>query len=198
MGAQAGRRSSRDRTRRHARADRLDDGALVDIGFDGSHRVIAALADGFAQATLHGEWIYFVSYQKTPEGQIESQALRRVALQGGPIEEPSMEEALRAILPKILGDMSFAIYTHRCKDDLLARLPQRLTGYSKFLPSSGRVVVIVDRDDQDCKQLKTELEHVAMRSKLKRRHGLVVRNGKSSTALSSRSSKHGISVIGLR
>jgi hypothetical protein len=83
------------------------------------------------------------------------------------VEEPSMEEALRAILPKILGDMSFAIYTHRCKDDLLARLPQRLTGYSKFLPSSGRVVVIVDRDDQDCKQLKTELEQVAMRSKLK-------------------------------
>ncbi|MDI1434056.1 hypothetical protein [Polyangium sorediatum] len=69
----------------HASGFVVDDGALVDIGFDGSHRVIAALADGFAQATLHGEWIYFVSSQKTPEGR--SQALRRVALQGGPIEE---------------------------------------------------------------------------------------------------------------
>jgi Domain of unknown function (DUF4276) len=85
------------------------------------------------------------------------------------VEEPSMEEALRAILPKILGDMSFAIYRHRCKDDLLLQLPKRLHGYSKFLPSNWRVIVIVDRDDDECMELKAKLEDIAGKAKLKTR-----------------------------
>lgn len=73
----------------HASGFVVDDGALVDIGFDGSHRVIAALADPIGQATLQGEWIYFVSTRNATEGpvQFEFQALRRVALKGGPVEE---------------------------------------------------------------------------------------------------------------
>jgi hypothetical protein len=85
------------------------------------------------------------------------------------VEEPSMEAALRALLPKILGDTSFVIHAHRCKDELLLRLPQRLNGYSKFLPASGRIVVIVDRDDDECLKLKAKLEDIAHRAKLKTR-----------------------------
>jgi len=47
------------------------------------------------------------------------------------VEEPSMETALRIILPKILGQTSFEIFRHQCKDELLKRLPQRLQGYAK-------------------------------------------------------------------
>ncbi|MDC0672642.1 hypothetical protein [Nannocystis radixulma] len=64
----------------------IDDGALVDIGFDGSHRVIAAVADGIDDATLHAGAIYFVSGQTFP-AEVEYRALRRVSLQGGVVEE---------------------------------------------------------------------------------------------------------------
>ena len=45
------------------------------------------------------------------------------------VEEPSMEAALRIALPRILGNLSFEVYPHQCKDELLQRLPQRLRGY---------------------------------------------------------------------
>ena len=47
------------------------------------------------------------------------------------IEEPSMEAALRLLLPKVLGDLTFEVYPHQCKDELLVRLPQRLRGYGQ-------------------------------------------------------------------
>jgi hypothetical protein len=40
-----------------------------------------------------------------------------------------MAEALRHLLPKLLGRISHAVYQHRSKDDLLKRLPDRLRGY---------------------------------------------------------------------
>ncbi|MGH2397397.1 MAG: DUF4276 family protein [bacterium] len=77
------------------------------------------------------------------------------------VEEPSMEAALQAILPKILGETSFHIYPYQCKDELLTRLPERLRGYANWLPRSWRIVVVVDRDDDDCVQLKEKLEAMA-------------------------------------
>lgn len=77
------------------------------------------------------------------------------------VEELSMEAALRVLLPKILGDVSFEIYPHQCKDELLARLPQRLRGYASWLPDNHRIVVVVDRDDDDCYDLKRRLEEMA-------------------------------------
>ena len=77
------------------------------------------------------------------------------------VEEPSMETALRVLLPQLLGDLSFSVYPHQCKHDLLKRLPQRLYGYSKWLPSDYRIVVVVDRDDDDCHGLKQRLEQMA-------------------------------------
>lgn len=77
------------------------------------------------------------------------------------VEEPSMEAALRILLPKIVGNMSFQIYVHQCKDDLMKCLPQRLRGYAKWLPRNWRILVVVDRDDDDCEALKNRLENMA-------------------------------------
>lgn len=73
------------------------------------------------------------------------------------VEEPSMEAFLRELLPHLLGAVHFEIRTFQCKDDLLKRLPDRLRGYS-WITEEYRIVALVDRDDDDCQQLKRELE----------------------------------------
>lgn len=72
-----------------------------------------------------------------------------------------MEAALRALLPRILNDATFEVFPFSGKDELLLRLPERLRGYSRWLPASWRIVVIVDRDDDDCHELKRRLESIA-------------------------------------
>lgn len=80
-----------------------------------------------------------------------------------------MEAALRLLLPKIIGRISFDIRVHQCKSDLLDKLPQRLQGYSRWIPETFRIVVVVDRDDDECLDLKCRLEEAA------KREGLVTR-----------------------
>jgi len=77
------------------------------------------------------------------------------------VEEPSMEAALRVLLPRMIGSLSFEVYPHQCKEDLLQRLPERLRGYATWIPPSWRLVVLVDRDDDDCTRLKARLERMA-------------------------------------
>ena len=77
------------------------------------------------------------------------------------VEEASMEAALRALLPRILYGVSSAIYQHQCKSELLARLPVRLRGYASWMPETSRIMVLVDRDDEDCRKLKARLEQLA-------------------------------------
>lgn len=72
-----------------------------------------------------------------------------------------MEAALRALLPRLLSELSFEIYPFQGKLDLLKRLPDRLRGYAAWLPADHRVVVVVDRDNDDCQELKQRLEHMA-------------------------------------
>lgn len=81
------------------------------------------------------------------------------------VEEPSMELVLRAIVPKIV-DLDFDVYQHDSKPELFARLPERLAGYAAWLPESWRILVIVDRDDDDCVQLRRELDAIATRAGL--------------------------------
>ncbi len=90
------------------------------------------------------------------------------------VEEPSMEVALRELLPRMLGGVTFEVYAHQCKADLLTRLPSRLHGYSKWLPPNWRVVIVVDRDQADCQVLKAELESMAQQA------GLPTRSSRSS------------------
>ncbi len=78
------------------------------------------------------------------------------------VEELSMESFLRGLLPCLLGGIPFEIRTFQCKDDLLKRLPQRLRGYASWYPEDYRIVVVVDRDDDDCHALKQTLEQHAL------------------------------------
>lgn len=88
------------------------------------------------------------------------------------VEEPSMEMFLRALLPRILGEKSFEIFGFRSKDELLQQLPARLRGYAAWLPDTYRIVVIVDRDDDDCHRLKAQLEAFAAAANLPTRSHL--------------------------
>ena len=80
------------------------------------------------------------------------------------VEEYSMEAALEILLPKIIGEIEFQIIRFQCKDDLLKQLPARLKGYSSWLPENWMIFVLVDRDDDNCKSLKQELESHAKTS----------------------------------
>jgi hypothetical protein len=75
------------------------------------------------------------------------------------VEEPSAEAALTLLLPKC-GIGSFSIHAFQGKLDLLRKLPGRLKGY-KWLPPTHRLLVLVDRDDDNCLKLKAALEHHA-------------------------------------
>ena len=61
------------------------------------------------------------------------------------VEEPSMEMALEQLLPRMLAGADFQIIRFQCKDDLLKNLPDRLRGYSQWLPANWAILVLVDR-----------------------------------------------------
>lgn len=83
------------------------------------------------------------------------------------VEEPSAEVALANIVPKILGQrVTFRVHAYQGKQDLLSRLPARLRGYSRSLPTDFRIVVLVDEDRQDCDELKAQMENAARQAGL--------------------------------
>jgi hypothetical protein len=85
------------------------------------------------------------------------------------VEEPSMEAALRVLLPRVLGNLTFQIYPYQGKDDLLKQLPSRLRGYRTWLPEDYRIVVVVDRDGDDCQELKQRMERISADAGLRSR-----------------------------
>jgi hypothetical protein len=87
------------------------------------------------------------------------------------VEEISMEAALESLLPKMLTRASFKVHSHQGKPDLLRELPRRLRGYASWIPATWRIVIIVDRDDDDCTELKQALEAIARQAGLRTRSG---------------------------
>jgi hypothetical protein len=86
------------------------------------------------------------------------------------VEEPSMERFLRALLPRLLPqDRTFEVYSFQGKSDLIGKLSARLRGYASWLPDDWRIVVIVDRDDDDCVLLKQQLDAIALAAGLRTR-----------------------------
>lgn len=83
------------------------------------------------------------------------------------VEEPSMEAALRVLLPQLLGEVSFEIYPHQSKQDLLGKLASRLHGYANrragdaWFRDHCRILIVVDRDDDDCHELKKRIDELA-------------------------------------
>lgn len=83
------------------------------------------------------------------------------------VEEYSMEAALEQLLPKMLRGIEFQIIRFQCKDDLLKQAPERLKGYASWLPDRWRILVLVDRDNDDCLVLKATLENMAATARLR-------------------------------
>ena len=83
------------------------------------------------------------------------------------VEEPSMEEFLRLLLPRVLPDCcGFEIHSFRNKHRLLKNLQPRLRSYARWLPDDWRIIVLVDRDNNDCRELKNKLEEASAAARL--------------------------------
>jgi hypothetical protein len=77
------------------------------------------------------------------------------------VEEWSMEACLEQLLPGLLGAAEFQIIRFQCKHDLLKKMPNRLKAYAGCLPDHWKILVLVDRDNADCHELKQRLETIA-------------------------------------
>lgn len=80
------------------------------------------------------------------------------------VEEQSAEEALKHLLPRLIGNRAqWKLINLGSKYKLLGALPQRLAAYSQRIGQGEdlRVMVLVDRDDDDCEVLKRRLEAAA-------------------------------------
>jgi hypothetical protein len=84
------------------------------------------------------------------------------------VEEESAEAALVELVPRILAGhvFDFDIFPFQGKDNLLRRLPDRLRAYTHRPGDDWRVIVLLDRDDQDCGTLKEQLETIAREASL--------------------------------
>ena len=86
------------------------------------------------------------------------------------VEERSMEAFLAAWLSRVLPEgCTFKIHAYQGKHALLRKLGDRLRGYSTWLPNDIRIVLIVDRDNDDCHQLKSRLETICGNAGLRSR-----------------------------
>jgi len=75
------------------------------------------------------------------------------------VEEPSMEALLKSWLPSFLPESnSFKVYPYQGKQALLRKLEDRLRGYASWIPDNYRIVVVIDLDSEDCRDLKAQLE----------------------------------------
>ncbi len=86
-------------------------------------------------------------------------------------EDESTENALRILVPKIVGEEKAKAVKYRSfrgKYTLLKELPAFLKGYTKRIRQGERlrVLVLVDRDVEDCEVLKQKLESIALQSGL--------------------------------
>ncbi len=74
------------------------------------------------------------------------------------LEEPSMENLLKEILPKILPegyklDINCFLRPHQGKSDLKKSIPNKVRTFSNFYRPS-KLIIIQDQDSTDCKELK--------------------------------------------
>ncbi len=88
------------------------------------------------------------------------------------VEEPSAEAALKHLVPTIVGDRATSrIINYGSKSQLLKRLPDRLKAYGARIRGGEdlKLLVLVDRDADDCSTLKDRLERMAADAGLKTR-----------------------------
>lgn len=77
------------------------------------------------------------------------------------LEEQSAEAALKQLVPKLLpAEVDCEYHSFQGKPDLLTKLPERLRGYSKRSIPDLRIVVLIDRDNDNCRALKRKVEGI--------------------------------------
>lgn len=82
------------------------------------------------------------------------------------VEEQSMEETLKILLPRMLpAETTYRILNFQGKQNLLRQLPARLRGYS-WITEDYRIAVLLDEDRQNCLALKQQLEEAAQQAGL--------------------------------
>lgn len=82
-----------------------------------------------------------------------------------------MEAFLQRLLPRLLpSGVTFQLHAFQGKPDLMKKLPARLKGYAHWLPEGYRILVLLDRDGDDCEALRKRPDHAAKLA------GLAVRN----------------------
>ena len=81
-----------------------------------------------------------------------------------------MEAFLDAWLPRFLPrHCTFETFPHPGKHALLRRLGNRLRGYANRMPPEYRIVVVVDRDSDECEELEHRLEKICESAGLRSR-----------------------------
>ena len=71
------------------------------------------------------------------------------------LEGESDQVVLEAILPKILPPgVTYDCHPFLSKQNLIKKLPERLRGYRSRLRSDWKIVILIDNDSQDCKELR--------------------------------------------
>lgn len=76
------------------------------------------------------------------------------------LEEPSMQNVLEAILPKIIPtEITFKCISHQGKQDLAQSIPKKIKAFKDFSPNT-RFIIVHDQDSNDCKTLKSQLVEI--------------------------------------
>lgn len=86
------------------------------------------------------------------------------------VEEDSMAAFLYEALPDMLPEgCTFKPHVFKGKRRLIKNLESRLRGYARLLPPEHRLVILVDRDQDDCRNLKRRIEEMVARAGLRSR-----------------------------
>lgn len=84
------------------------------------------------------------------------------------LEEPSMENVLREILPQILPEGFYVngncfLRPHQGKSDLKKSIPSKVRVASNFsIPT--KIIIVQDQDSNDCIELKKELAGICLKN----------------------------------
>lgn len=78
------------------------------------------------------------------------------------IEDESAASALGILFDRHLpSDKTYRLIPFNGIEDLRRKLPGQLRAYRRWIPEIYRLVVVIDRDDDDCQARKRELEDMA-------------------------------------
>jgi Domain of unknown function (DUF4276) len=81
------------------------------------------------------------------------------------VEDLSTQEACKILLPKLLpSGTEYEIRSFRGKQDLLSKLLERLNAYRRWIPQDWHIVVLIDLDNDNCRDLKCKLENISQQA----------------------------------